>query len=298
MTHGMTRHRAEALMALVTLLWGGTFVIIKLALPHISPSAFVLVRFLLATVIAVAIWPAALRGWDRKLMLRGLALGILFGIGFVLQSIGLQTTSASASAFITGTMVVFVPFVYRLVEGTKVRPIHWLSVGAVTLGLWLFTSPDLSGIRTGDVLTLISAIIWAFYVVYIDLWTTDLHDAPNKQNALVIMQFLVTALLAVGSIELIDGGRIEIEWTWALILGLVYCGIFASVITTWIQTRFQRFTHPVRAAVIFALEPLFAAIIAWIVLDESWSFRQGAGASLLIAAIVLPDLYLSKRTDV
>lgn len=290
----MTRHRAEGLMALVTLLWGGTFVIIKLALPSISPSAFVLVRFMLASLLAVVLWPGALKGWDRPLIMKGAVLGFLFGIGFVLQSIGLETTSASASAFITGTMVVFTPFAYRLIEGTKVKAIHWFSVAAVTLGLWLFTSPDLSGIRIGDVLTLISAMIWAFYVVYIDMWTKELHDEPHKQNALVIMQFLMTILLAMGSIQLVDGGQIKIEWTSALILGLVYCGVFASVITTWIQTRFQRFTHPVRAAVIFALEPIFAAIIAWIVLEEAWSMRQATGAALLIAAIILPDLYLQR----
>jgi len=290
----MTRHRAKGLMALVTLLWGGTFVIIKLALPSISPSSFVLERFMLASLLAVALWPGALKGWDRPLIMKGAVLGFLFGIGFVLQSIGLETTSASASAFITGTMVVFTPFAYRLIEGTKVKAIHWFSVAAVTLGLWLFTSPDLSGIRIGDVLTLISAMIWAFYVVYIDLWTKELHDEPHKQNALVIMQFLMTILLAMVSIQLIDGGQIKIEWTTALILGLVYCGVFASVITTWIQTRFQRFTHPVRAAVIFALEPIFAAIIAWIVLEEAWSMRQATGAALLIAAIILPDLYLQR----
>jgi drug/metabolite transporter (DMT)-like permease len=108
------------------------------------------------------------------------------------------------------------------------------------------------------------------------------------------MQFLMTVVLAMGSIQLIDNGEIKIEWTMTLILGLVYCGVFASVITTWIQTRFQRFTHPVRAAVIFALEPIFAAIIAWIVLEEAWSMRQAAGAALLIAAIILPDLYLQR----
>lgn len=290
----MTRHRAEGLMALVTLLWGGTFVIIKLALPDVTPSAFVLTRFLLASLLAILLWPGALKGWDRPLIRKGAILGVLFGIGFVLQSIGLQTTTASASAFITGTMVVFTPFAYRLVEGTKVKKIHWLSVGVVTLGLWLFTSPDLAGIQVGDALTLLSAMIWAFYVVYIDLWTTELHDEPNKQNALVIMQFLMTVVLAVISIEFVDGGVISINWSLPLILGIVYCGVFASVITTWIQTRFQRFTHPVRAAVIFALEPIFAAIIAWIVLDESWSARQAVGAGLLIAAIVVPDLYLQR----
>jgi len=77
----------------------------------------------------------------------------------------------------------------------------------------------------------------------------------------------------------------------------VYCGIFASVIPTFVQTRFQQYTHPVRAGIIFAIEPLAASIIAWIAIDEQFSSRQLIGGGVLLGAIVLPDLFAMKRNS-
>ena len=130
----MTRLRAEGLLLLVTLIWGGTFAVIKTAVVDISPSAFVLTRFGIALALALMVWPRSLRVMDAALVRKGITLGLLFGIGFLLQSIGLTMTSASTSAFITGTMVIFVPFVFRVVEGTSVRPLHLVSVAVVAVG--------------------------------------------------------------------------------------------------------------------------------------------------------------------
>jgi drug/metabolite transporter (DMT)-like permease len=292
----MSRLSAEALLLLVTLVWGGTFAVIKTAVEDISPSAFVVTRFSLALIIAVMIWPKALTRLDSRTVGRGLVLGALFGVGFVLQSIGLTLTSASTSAFVTGTMVVFVPFVFRVVEGTRVRPLHMVSVAAVVFGLWLFTQPEVVGINFGDVLTLIAALFWAGYVVYIDKWTKDdAHDA-DQMHALVILQFTSTIAIAGTSMFLLDGDAASTSWSWPLILGIVYCAVLASVFTTWAQTRFQHRTHPVRAGIIFSMEPIFAAAIAWVALSEAWTPRHAAGAVVLIAAIVIPDLILARKT--
>lgn len=291
----MPRHTAELLLLAITALWGGTFAIVKGALVTTSPSAFVLLRFALALGVALLLWPSALRGWDRRLMGRGAALGALYGVGFVLQTIGLTMTTASSSAFITGTMVAFVPFVHRIVDKAVIRPNHIVSVVMVLAGLWVFTAPESKGINLGDVLTLVSAVIWAFYLTYLDRWTTELHDAPRKQNALVILQFVATVIIAgVGSV-FIDAAPFHVEWSMALLWGLLYCGILASVITTWVQTRFQRFTHPVRAGVIFAMEPIFAAIVAWFALNEGWTTREAIGAGILIAGVIGPDLFAAQR---
>jgi drug/metabolite transporter (DMT)-like permease len=291
----MPRHTAELLLLTITALWGGTFAIVKGAMLTTSPSAFVLLRFALAFGVALLLWPQAMRGWDARLVRRGLLLGAMYGVGFMLQTIGLTMTTASASAFITGTMVAFVPFVHRFVDQAAIRPNHIASIVLVLGGLWVFTAPDNNGVNLGDGLTLASAALWAFYLTYLDRWTLELHDEPQKQNALVILQFAATIIIAgVGSI-LMDDAPFRVEWSSALIWGLIYCGIFASVITTWVQTRFQRFTHPVRAGVIFAMEPIFAAIIAWFALHEGWTTREAIGAGILIAGVVGPDILAASR---
>lgn len=291
----MTRLRAEGYLLLVTLIWGGTFAVIKTAVVDITPSAFVLTRFGIALAVALLLWPSALKAVNPQLVGRGLALGVLFGVGFLLQSIGLTMTSASTSAFVTGTMVIFVPFLFRIVEGTRVRPLHLVSVAVVTVGLWLFTEPEVKGFNTGDLLTLVAAAIWAAYVVYIDLWTKDLDGQSDKLNALVLLQFVATIVLAGAGMTFLDSPSAATTWSWPLVTGLLYCAVLASVFTTWAQTRFQQYTHPVRAGIIFSMEPLFAALIAWAALAEDWSLRQGAGAVLLLGAIIVPDILLARK---
>ena len=290
----MNRLGAEFLLLLTTLIWGGTFAVIKTAVSDISPSAFVLSRFVVALLIAVLLWPRSIRTIDRSLLVKGLVLGALFGSGFILQTIGLTMTTASTSAFITGSMVIFVPFVYWFVERRSIKLIHLITVAFAISGLWLFTRPDATGFHLGNVLTLISAVIWAGYIVCIDMWTKQVKDNKDKQHALVILQFVATVLLAGMGTVLLDEATSTTNWTMALIVGILYCAVLASVVTTWIQTRFQQYTHPVRAGVIFAMEPIFAAIIAWVALSESWTFEQGIGAAILLAAIVVPDFILAR----
>ncbi|MCO6467006.1 MAG: DMT family transporter [Bradyrhizobiaceae bacterium] len=286
----MKQSRAEALLVLGTVLWSGTFVLVKTSLTSVSPSGFVLLRFTLATVIGLLVWGRTLRLLDRRLLAHSVLLGGLYGMGFVLQSIGLVGSTATTSAFITGTTVVFVPFIYRVVEKRPVSLQNWISTLAVLGGLFLFMSPEVVGISWADLLTLGSAIVWACYIVAIDVLTTSYGEDQGKRNLLVVMQFIVTAIVASLGVLVIDGASLPIQWNQDLVLAVAYCAIAATVITAWIQTNIQRFTHPVRAGVIYALEPLFASMIAIALYGERWTWRQGAGACVLLAAATLPDL--------
>jgi drug/metabolite transporter (DMT)-like permease len=191
-------------------------------------------------------------------------------------------------------MVGFVPIVQFALFRTRIRPAHMVSVVTILLGLYLFTAPELHGVQSGDVLTLISAFVWALYMVLIDHWTTDLREQPTKQNSLVILQFVVTAIMAVIG-TLIHSAPADVDlvvrWNQPLIIAIIYCSVFASVIPTFVQTRYQQYTHPVRAGVIYALEPLFASIIAWLLVEESFTMRQLIGGGVLISAVVVPDVW-------
>ncbi|MCX6139834.1 MAG: DMT family transporter [Candidatus Kapabacteria bacterium] len=293
----MKRHNAEFLLFVITILWAGTFAIVKTAVVDVNPSVFVLLRFAIATVVALALWPKSVRSFDRDTMSKGLMLGTLYGVGFLLQTIGLTLTSASASAFITGTMVVFVPIVNRVVSGSRIQANHGFSIILVLVGLYLFTSPDTLGINLGDVLTLMSAICWAVYLTYIDVWTTSMREDVHRQNALVVLQFVATMVIAGVGVGYSSMGGASLLFTLDsdLVLGLLYCGIFASVIPTFVQTRYQQYTHPVRAGVIYAIEPLAASAIAWLVINEQFTTRQLFGGAVLMTAIVLPDVLASMR---
>lgn len=294
----MQRHRAELALALITVLWAGTFVVIKSALVDVDPSVFVALRFGLALSIGMVVWRRSLSAIDRTTFVRGSVLGLLFGSGFLLQTFGLTDTSASTSAFITGTMVAFVPLIQRLLYGTKLRGTHAASIVMILAGLYLFTSPELIGVRIGDLQTLVSAIIWAVYLVYIDRWTSDVRDEPHKQNAYVVLQFAATVVLALLSMvifTLTGHGSTRVVFNQNVVLAILYCAVFASLIPTFVQTRFQQYTHPVRAGVIYALEPLAASVIAIAIGAETLSQRQLLGGGVLIAAIVVPDIIAMRR---
>lgn len=291
----MTQLRAETLLVVATALWAGTFVLVKSALDDISPSGFVLLRFGLASVVGLMLWRKSLKAIDWMLVRHGLIIGTLFGLGFVLQSIGLVDTTPTSSAFITGTTVVFVPFVYRVVERRSISTLNWGSTIVVAIGLFLFTEPEHAGFRWGDMLTVASAIGWAGYIVALDVFTVSTDNSQHRRDALVLMQLMITTAIAACSIVVFDGAELSITWSSSLVIAVVYCALAATVITTWVQTNVQRFTHPVRAGVIYSLEPIFASIIALTFFNEEWGWRQGAGAFALLAAAVVPDIIAARK---
>ena len=298
----MTKRGAELLLVGVTILWGATFAFIKNEMVDTQPSVFVALRFGIASLLGLLLWHGNLRRLDARTRRRGVVLGLLYGTGFLLQTVGMQHTTASASAFVTGTMVVFVPIVNRLLHGTPVKPNHLASIVLVLVGLWFFTNPQEHGVNLGDAITLLSSIFWAVYLTYIDVWTREIQDDASSLNALVVLQFIVTVVLALVmvGVDAANGHAVLPTFDTQFVVALAYCAVLASLVATFVQTRYQHYTHPVRAGVIYALEPLAAAAIAWIILDERFSPMQIVGASVLLIGTVVPDLVVAsiqRRTE-
>jgi drug/metabolite transporter (DMT)-like permease len=285
----VTQRRAELLLVLVTVLWGGTFAIVKEATHDASPSMFVAMRFLLASVLAMLLWPKAIGRIDRTLAFEGVVLGLFFGVGYQLQTFGLTLTTASASAFITGTTMMFVPIIGWVWFRTPLRKRHFLSITIVAVGLYGFTRPDVLGINNGDIATLASAIVWAVYIVLIDRWAGSRAADPTAQYSLVILQFVMATALASAGIVVFDGPSPTVHLSTNLLFAILYCSVFATVVATSLQTRFQGYTQPVRAGLIFAAEPLAAAAVALFAFGEVWDVRQTLSAVVMIVGIVIPD---------
>jgi len=140
-----TRARAELYLFLVTFVWGSTFIITKDLLQTVPPFTYIAIRFLAGAALFGAIAYRSLRQWDRRTFLHGSVLGILLFGGFALQTVGLQTTTASKSAFITGLMVVFTPMWQVLIEKRTPKPGSLAGVLLVTVGLYFLTSPSGGG---------------------------------------------------------------------------------------------------------------------------------------------------------
>ncbi|HUI09783.1 MAG TPA: EamA family transporter [Bacteroidota bacterium] len=280
----MTRKtRAEGVLLALTLIWGSTFVVGKLVLVSLTPLQMIAMRFTLATAILLVFFPRRIFPLTRRQIARGGILGIFLFLGFVAQTVGLTMTSASKSAFITGMMVVFVPLLQVVIERRSPRIGNLAGVGVVTAGLWLLTSPAGETLGTGDALTLLCAVLFAVYIVYIDVVA---HEMTALQ--LTFIQMASNAIFAVACSAAFD--TLPARVPGGAIVAILYLTLFATVLTTFMQTRYQKETTPTRAAVIFTIEPVFAAVSAAVVLGEQIGVGGALGGGLIIGGVLLSEL--------
>jgi len=265
-----------------TVIWGGTFVVEKIALRDISPVLLVVVRFWLATLLVAALWLPRLRKMTKETLRDGLILGLTLFLGFLFQTIGLAYTTASRSGFITSLTVVFVPFV--VIGLTRKLPSlwAWTGVALAAIGLWFFTQPALEGIHTGDFLTLLCAVSFAFQIALIEIYTRR-HDLVQ----MLFLELLVTSILALPALPLLE--KPVLHMTRSLIWAVLFCATLATVGALYIQNAAQSKTSATRAAVIYTAEPVFAALFAFFTLGERFNLSGFIGAGLILAAVLASE---------
>lgn len=280
------RTKAELFLLSCTVIWGGTFVVVKQGLADASPLFFIALRFSLATILFVLLSARSVRQINKPTLRGGLALGIILFLGFATQTVGLQYTTASKAGFITGLLVVFTPLFQIMIEKRLPKTGNVIGVILVVVGLFLLTSPEGSEFNLGDGLTLICAALFGLYIVFLDMYSKE-HDPLQ----LSFLQFVVTAVLAAVASPLFES--IRYSMTLGFMASLAYLTILATVFTLTIQTRYQKDTTPTRAAIIFSVEPVFAAVIAYFSLGE----RIGS-LGILGGIIVVLGLLVSELSDV
>lgn len=278
-----SRTKAELLLLSCTLIWGGTFTVTKTGLEDISPMLFVAVRFLIATVLFLPFVARGLRGMSGVTFRGGALIGFLLLVGFITQTIGLQFTSASKSGFITGLLVVFTPLFQIIISRQLPKVGNVIGVILVTAGLYLLTSPEGSEFNLGDLLTLLCAAVFGLYIVFLDMYT---RKGDVKQIA--FLQFAVTALGAVVGAVLFE--EMVFRQSGELVWGIAYLALLATLYTLTVQTKFQKETTPTRAAIIFSVEPVFAAVIAYFVLGETIGLLGMMGGGIIVLGLLVSEL--------
>ncbi len=295
----MKKYTAEGILILVTVIWGATFVIIKLALSDISPMTFVAARFLIASVILFPFYLKIKSNFNRTITLSGILLGVMFFLGFATQTIGLKYTSATKSGFITGTFVIFTPVFQLLFEKKKPSKGNLIGVLFVIVGLIFLSSKGTSildifheigdGFNVGDFFTLLCAIFFAMYLVYLDILTKKLEFFP-----LVILQVSTTAVLGVlfaVSLSTFNFEAIKFSINNNVIFALLYTSILATVVSTTLQTKYQKYLTPTKVGIILSFEPIFAALTALIILNERISRFSFLGGLLIFTGLLVTELF-------
>ena len=283
--------RAELALAFCTLLWGSTFVVVKNSLDHASVFVFLALRFTLAGICMAAFRPQVFRALLREEIFAGVRLGFFMFCGYAFQTAGLRYTTASNSGFITGSSVVLVPLTLALFWGKRATLWVYLGTLAAAAGLYFLTVPvtGVAHLNRGDVLTFFAAISYAVHIILVGEYAKE-HSAA----ALSVLQVLGCAMMAwltAFGAHAIRWQAMRIEASRELCIGVAICAVFATAIAFSLQLWAQQFTTPSHAAILFTLEPVFAAITSYLVLDERLGLRSIAGAALVLAGILAAELF-------
>jgi drug/metabolite transporter (DMT)-like permease len=287
MRAALSRLRAELALAAVAFIWGSTFVIVKEALHDVSTFLFLALRFTLASLL-LAFWLRRRLAQPAHFGWRGGALcGVLLFLGYALQTAGLRWTTASNSAFITGLYVVMVPLLGSLVYRNRPRPAELGGAALAVCGTALMSGGLPSAWNRGDVLTAACAAAFAGHMLAVERYSRRMDF-----ERLSLMQIAMVAALSWAAAA---GEAPRIAWSGRLWFALLATSVLATAVSFVLYTWAQGQTTAARAALIFALEPVFAGLVAWAAAGERWTAASLAGAALILAAIVLVELKPAAR---
>ena len=293
--------RGVLLLLLTTMLWGCSFVAQRQSVDTVDAFTFNtgrMVSAFLTLLIVVLIRQAYIKrtcselagcsqnaaSSRRTLIIGGLLCGLaLFG-GVACMQLGIMTTSAGKTGFITALCIIEVPLFY-VVIGHKPRKVLWLCVALAIVGLWLLAvQPGTSfALQKGEVILLIGSVFFALQIMIIDHFVSK-----TDPLLLTLIEFAVGAVLFPICMFIFE------EPTWSAfiseIIPILYAGVLSSAAGFTLQTIAQKDVDPTVASLIMSLEGVFAVIGAWIILREHMAARELLGCALMFAAIIITQL--------
>lgn len=280
-------------LGLATVVWGSTFIVIKLALASVSPVLLVVGRFaagalctaLIMMLTSTPFRPASVAsGPDlaRRVMMPSLLLGAALTGGYIFQTLGLLSTGPGKCAFITALYLVFTPVFAWLVNRRRVSGMQAISLLMGLLGVFLLARPE-GSLSAGDVFSFAGAVCWAVHLAFIDRYAEE-----GLERVLTLLQlafvFLLSMLLFL-AIEL-PQASFDLSTPWPL-LGVLYLGVPATALVVLTQMRWQPFLGANAAALIYIGETIVASVGGALVFGERLGLRGYAGCVVILAAVFL-----------
>jgi drug/metabolite transporter (DMT)-like permease len=265
----------------VTAAWGSTFFLLKDVVDRVPVPDFLAVRFLVAFLAVAVVAPRAVARLTPAERRHGVVLGVVYGGAQLLQTVGLQTTSASVSGFVTGMYVVFTPLLGALVLRTRLGWPVWTAVALATAGLALLSLQGFA-IGGGEALTLAGALLYAVHILGLGRWSSG----RNALGLSIVQLGTITVVCGLGALP---GGVVlpSRGADWAV---LVYMALVAGALALLVQTWAQAHLTATRAAIIMTMEPVWAAGFAAAFGGESLGPRLLLGGALVLAAMYLVEL--------
>jgi len=289
--------RADLVLVGVTFIWGSSFIVVKNVLREEPPLAFLFLRFGLA---ALLVFPALARRKRTPSLLRdGVVVGCLLASGMALQVVGQLDTTASKAAFLTGLSVILTPFAAYIRTRRLPSLENGIGIALASAGFVLLTFPKGGGpINRGDLCMLACGVVFAFYIVEL----AQRAPVHGTLGLTAVQLSTVAGVAAVLSLALrtpwasglwVAAAELRpLQWDRGFLTSVFYLSTIGTVGTFFGQTWAQRRMSATHAAILFALEPVFAALLAAPLLGERLGSRGFAGGALVLAGIVASELRL------
>lgn len=300
-----TNLAADGAILLTTLIWGSTFAVARGVLDHWPPLTYLAARLPLAVLLFAALFPRQFFKASREAWRAGATLGLLMGLGFIGQTVGLLYTTPAKSAFITGITTPLVPVVAYVVWRARPSRENLIGIVLASVGGALILAPaNAGGVNAGDLITLSTTLLFAAHITLMGLYARRFD--PGQLSALQVTTAAALALTVwlalrgyavLAGVESLPPGLarevVPPVWNAAVLWQLVYLSVVATVVSfllwTWGQARMSA-TH---AAVIFSLEPVFATLFAVLLRGSAeWTGgRATLGALFVVAGVVVSELH-------
>lgn len=294
--------KADFVLLCITLVWGSTFVLMKNALTDIPTLTFLMLRFTVAFATLIVLLNIRLLKVNKRVLLYSFIVGSLLCCGLLLQVAGLNYTSASKSAFITGLSVILVPIFSAIILKKKPEIQAVIGVALAFTGMSLLSSGPASSFNIGDFLTLLAAFCFAFQIIYIDKFTRE-----ENSVLLGVYQIGFAAMFSIAFYllfmnlgpALFPNVKLfhlpPVEYSGSVILAIAVTAVPATALALVGQTVVQKNTTPTHTALIFSMEPVFGALFAYLIpnehgIREVLSIQGMIGCGLILLGMLLAEL--------
>jgi drug/metabolite transporter (DMT)-like permease len=288
-TQKLSAPRANLLLLLTAVIWGGGFVAQRLGMQHLGPFIFNGMRFLVGSLVLIPILLFRKKRSNtageiskKKIWLIGSAAGVLLFMGATFQQLGLVYTTAGKAGFITGLYVIIVPLL-GMIWGDKTPWLTWFGAVLALIGLYLLSVTREFTLSLGDSYVLIGALFWALHVQFLARYSPKVN--PIR---LSFIQSLVTA-----SFSFLVGFLAEdfsAQQIYDAVIPIFYAGVISIAIAYTLQVVAQRSTRPASAAIILSLESVFAVFWGWLLIGETLTGRLLLGCGLMLGGMILSQL--------
>lgn len=276
---------ADAILLATALIWGSAFAVVKNTLDAFPPAVIITLRYAIATALTALFFRKHLRALSRADVLRGALVGLFLSAAYIVQTIGLQYTTAGKNAFLTAIYVLLVPFGTFLFFRERLRPANLLAAGMMVAGIGLLSlDSEGGGLNIGDLLTMVCGTLFAAHIIAVERC-----QKKTDPYALIVLQFAFCTVFSLAYALLFERD-LPLSFTAGSVGGLLYLAIFSTTLAMSMQNIGQSMAPASHASILLSLESVFGVLFSCLLLGEVVTPKMAAGFVIIFIAVLASEL--------